>query len=236
MKSNAHDKRWNEATGCVSAAEAEKMIAGLRAQIASLERDLLSGLYVRRVGEPLLERLPRAFRMGLVVVVDIDDMKKKHNDVGGLAEGDRAVSLASQAVRKSMRAGDVGVRWGGDEFAIGLTPTYQLPISEDAMGSSGRLDTFTAWATLAARRFCGRVIKNLSRLQEYESTELPTITVTCASSLYLAQKRMPVDQEYGEGAGTFVDDVSLTLVDAVTAASLAIKSEKAVKRSKEERA
>lgn len=87
-------------------------------RIERLERDAMTRLYRREVGEGLLERLPRK-RFGLLIMMDLDGLKAL-NTRGGHAEGDQAIQQMASAICGTLRAGDIGVRWGGDEFVIGL--------------------------------------------------------------------------------------------------------------------
>jgi len=87
-------------------------------RIERLERDAMTRLYRREVGEDLLERLPRK-RFGLLIMMDLDGLKAL-NTRGGHAEGDQAIQQMASAICGALRAGDIGVRWGGDEFVIGL--------------------------------------------------------------------------------------------------------------------
>lgn len=87
-------------------------------RIERLERDAMTRLYRREVGEDLLERLPRK-RFGLLIMMDLDNLKTL-NTRGGHAEGDQAIRQMASAICGTLRAGDIGIRWGGDEFVVGL--------------------------------------------------------------------------------------------------------------------
>lgn len=97
------------------AAEAER----LRAQVAALEMDALTGCYRREVGEQLLVRMARHGQPGLLAYLDIDGLKAL-NDKQGYDVGDEAVRLLGRVLRMSGRARDVIVRWGGDEMVYGF--------------------------------------------------------------------------------------------------------------------
>jgi diguanylate cyclase (GGDEF)-like protein len=83
--------------------------------------DPLTGLHNRRFGEERLkEELARAERNGeplAVLVLDLDHFKEI-NDQFGHAVGDAALKEFSRSLRKAIRACDVPVRIGGDEFLI----------------------------------------------------------------------------------------------------------------------
>lgn len=97
------------------AAEAER----LRAQVAALEMDALTGCYRREVGEQLIVRMARHGQPGLIAYLDINGLKSL-NDRQGYDVGDEAIRLLGQVLRMSGRARDIIVRWGGDEMVYGL--------------------------------------------------------------------------------------------------------------------
>jgi diguanylate cyclase (GGDEF)-like protein len=84
-------------------------------------RDMLTGLYNRRA---LYSRLPQwsawSTRYGnplAVLLVDVD-LFKSVNDQYGHASGDEALRALGHALLGTVRAADLVVRYGGDEFAI----------------------------------------------------------------------------------------------------------------------
>ncbi len=85
--------------------------------------DPLTGAYNRRFGlTRVSEEFHRAARLksslGLVMA-DIDYFKFINDTYGHLA-GDRVLSVVSDTIRRSLREGDVMVRFGGEEFLIAL--------------------------------------------------------------------------------------------------------------------
>lgn len=84
-------------------------------------RDALTGVCNRRAGESALDRAwSEASVDGApfsVIVADIDHFKPI-NDTHGHAVGDRVLIHVSGALRRSVRASDVLVRWGGEEFLV----------------------------------------------------------------------------------------------------------------------
>ena len=74
-------------------------------------------LHVRAIGEMLLER--RAGDRLAVLMADLDGLKAV-NDLCGHAAGDALLRLAAEVIRANVRADDVVVRWGGDEFLVVL--------------------------------------------------------------------------------------------------------------------
>ena len=85
------------------------------------ETDALTGLPNRRVfRRRLAAEIRRASRYATPVsllVLDVDGLKRI-NDRRGHAAGDRAIRRVAQSVTATLRASDLGARWGGDEFAI----------------------------------------------------------------------------------------------------------------------
>jgi diguanylate cyclase (GGDEF)-like protein len=85
--------------------------------------DPLTGLYNRRYGEECLRKeITRAERHNYdlaVIVVDLDHFKEI-NDQFGHAAGDVVLREFSNRLRRSIRACDVPIRIGGDEFLVVL--------------------------------------------------------------------------------------------------------------------
>lgn len=106
------------------------LVAGLRQRLLAEEElnrvDALTGLPNRRAfrerTEWLFSLMRREGRPITVAYVDLDNFKSV-NDRHGHQEGDRALRLASEAMRKHLREGDVVARLGGDEFAVLLPNT-----------------------------------------------------------------------------------------------------------------
>ena len=85
------------------------------------ETDTLTGLPNRRaLRRSLASEIRRVSRYGTplsLLVLDVDGLKRI-NDRGGHAAGDRAIRRVAQSLTATLRASDLGARWGGDEFAI----------------------------------------------------------------------------------------------------------------------
>ena len=64
-----------------------------------------------------LEQHERAPVAGSLALVDMDELKKI-NDTHGHAAGDAAIRSVATAIRSLIRADDLLIRWGGDEFLI----------------------------------------------------------------------------------------------------------------------
>jgi diguanylate cyclase (GGDEF)-like protein len=95
-----------------------KAMAKLREQATY---DALTGLYNRGAGLLLLEhemdKARRARSPLTIVFVDLDGLKTV-NDLLGHEEGDSYISGFASIVAGSVRAGDMALRYGGDEFVL----------------------------------------------------------------------------------------------------------------------
>jgi diguanylate cyclase (GGDEF)-like protein/PAS domain S-box-containing protein len=85
--------------------------------------DTLTGLmnrraFLREAGRRL-EQHRRMGRKAVLIYADLDDFKQV-NDDGGHAAGDAAIKAIGVILHKRLRAGDLSVRFGGDEFGIWL--------------------------------------------------------------------------------------------------------------------
>ncbi len=75
--------------------------------------DPLTGLYNRKI-------LPKVRDIGTVIMCDVDDFKTI-NDTFGHAIGDQALKAVGESITNNIRIGDIGCRFGGDEFLIVFT-------------------------------------------------------------------------------------------------------------------
>lgn len=89
-------------------------------------RDPLTGLHNRRFAEEVLEKeFARARRSGVpfsVLMMDVDHFKR-FNDSHGHEAGDRVLKEVGQLIASEFREGDVGCRFGGEEFLVLLHET-----------------------------------------------------------------------------------------------------------------
>ncbi len=78
------------------------------------QRDPLTGLLNRHA---LASRLPPSLAGWALVAADIDHFKHV-NDTHGHAAGDQVLSFVGEVLQRHLRAGDLAVRMGGEEFAV----------------------------------------------------------------------------------------------------------------------
>jgi diguanylate cyclase (GGDEF)-like protein len=98
----------------------------LEAQLHAAYLDQLTGAYGRELGrQTLSNEIDRARRTDgrfVLAFVDVDGLKAV-NDRDGHAAGDRVLETVVQAIRTRLRSFDPIIRYGGDEFVIGLSGT-----------------------------------------------------------------------------------------------------------------
>ena len=84
-------------------------------------KDLLTGIHNRRIGDLYLKSAFQRFREGTsnptLFFFDIDDFKKV-NDTWGHKAGDLVLKAVADQVSQVIRSGDLSFRWGGEEFLI----------------------------------------------------------------------------------------------------------------------
>ncbi|WP_415897957.1 diguanylate cyclase [Neptuniibacter sp. QD72_48] len=88
--------------------------------------DELTGLFNQRhfytVMAQELDRAKRYNHPLSLICFDLDNFKKVNDSLGHL-EGDRVLRLIGEILRETLRASDVAVRYGGDEFMVLLPET-----------------------------------------------------------------------------------------------------------------
>jgi diguanylate cyclase (GGDEF)-like protein len=80
-------------------------------------RDSLTGVLNRRGAIEAIAKSARHRSSQATMLVDIDNLKMI-NDLRGHATGDAVIALTAEAMRESIREGDICARFGGDEFLI----------------------------------------------------------------------------------------------------------------------
>ncbi len=105
-----------------AAAETDRQLAAVDRLQAGL--DELTGVYRRGAGElALTHEIARSRRFGqplILAIFDVDGLKAV-NDSEGHASGDALLRDVVLAITSTMRAYDILVRWGGDEFVCVLS-------------------------------------------------------------------------------------------------------------------
>ncbi|MCQ4922455.1 diguanylate cyclase [Tissierella carlieri] len=81
--------------------------------------DDVTGLYSRSYWEQINSEINchLSFKDLSLILIDIDNLKKINDSYGHL-EGDKAIKVVGQAIQKSIRKEDIGIRYGGDEFIV----------------------------------------------------------------------------------------------------------------------
>jgi len=107
--------------GTMSRASIDRFSALLEHAERAAVQDDLTGLLNRRglamVGEQVVAAARRGGNAVHCSFVDVDGLKDVNDRHGHLA-GDRVLVAVADAIRLSVRGGDVVARWGGDEFCI----------------------------------------------------------------------------------------------------------------------
>jgi len=102
---------------------AARELARLEAQLQSARLDDLTGAFRRDMGRLALnqemDRARRADGRFVIAYVDVDGMKRV-NDRDGHAAGDHVLQTLVLTLRSNLRSFDPIVRYGGDEFVVGL--------------------------------------------------------------------------------------------------------------------
>ncbi len=143
--------------------------AELRAAYADVERasrtDPLTGLDNRRSLELALPKLVAAIfgdgahdgpaRRLALMVVDIDEFKQV-NDQHGHVAGDQVLAGMADLIRTQLRSGDLGARWGGEEFLVvaGVADEAEAQRRADRLRGAVASHRFELGSGQSIRRTC----------------------------------------------------------------------------------
>ena len=132
-------------------ADLERHERALRTQAAeatrSAEEDALTRIGNRRLFDRFLEQEVKRQSDVAFVIVDVDGFKEI-NDTLGHGTGDAVLRWIGELFRSQMRAGQVAVRYGGDEFLLAL-PGVAVPRTRDFAERIRLAIAGHPWATLA---------------------------------------------------------------------------------------
>lgn len=99
-------------------------------------KDQLTNLYNRRfLNEKLLTSNQISNEDIIIIFIDIDDLKAV-NDNYGHCLGDTIIKVAAQSIEDNIRANEIAIRYGGDEFIIVLKDVKE----EDASKVASRIN------------------------------------------------------------------------------------------------
>lgn len=91
-----------------------------QAQLEVVQRDRLTKLYTRNVGEKLIRQYlleKNKEEVGAFLLIDLDNFQMI-NDTYGYMFGDAILEEVAEVIKATTRQNDISVRYGGDEFLI----------------------------------------------------------------------------------------------------------------------
>ena len=133
----------------------------MNAQVAAAEAetakrdanyDWLTSLLNRRGLDAEFVRRQQAAQTGVIVMLDLDDMKQV-NDEHGHAVGDEVIAAVAERIRSCTQEADAVARWGGDEFVVvaDATPDQGRAIADRIEGRVTGSPIATSVGPLQAR-------------------------------------------------------------------------------------
>ncbi|WP_456268089.1 diguanylate cyclase [Kushneria sp. AK178] len=140
VRIEGEDGRPRDVVFLVDISERKKLETALEEKNVRLEylatHDELTGMRNRRFGISTLEAaLEQAERQGMdisVALLDIDHFKRVNDDYGHTV-GDQVLQQFTEVLSRQLRASDILVRWGGEEFMLilpGIDPEGGLQALE----------------------------------------------------------------------------------------------------------
>lgn len=98
------------------------LILYINIELKAVSKDYLTNIYNRKfVDEYIVYRMRKSPKENLfaVIMIDLDDFKNI-NDIHGHDEGDQALIITANILKKSVKSKDIVARFAGDEFLIVL--------------------------------------------------------------------------------------------------------------------
>jgi len=187
----------------VAAIAAMSQLQFLVAFVRQTSRDPLTGLLNRRVGEALIEaQFAVATRQNVplsTLFIDLDNFKEV-NDRHGHDAGDQLLREVADSLSSILRAQDVAVRWGGEEFLVVLPHT-------DREGARLMIQRLAQHGL--ARRLDGRAQMASIGVAEWPSDPAPTwmaLTTLADQRMYAAKQAGRNRVGDGNSINPFISD------------------------------
>ena len=95
-------------------------------------RDALTGIYNRKGAQGCIDKAMKRGGEYLFFMIDLDNFKRI-NDVYGHEQGDLVLCTFAQQLASAFRRSDTVFRMGGDEFAVMVTDSLDVPALQRKM-------------------------------------------------------------------------------------------------------